>query len=796
MGSFTEIIVQASKLGTVDEMREFMYEQASQLYEDNDEVSEELVEGMISAALKLMAPEQFDDEEATELLSTIEVPKKKNEKFAAAANFSKEYLTKYETRDTSLFIRMELKTYFSLSVAECDLIIQKIEKDRAKLGLKDKNGIVSMISALDKPASVEIADDVNSEVMYEWSQYCVPSLDNGYYTINSAGIVRVEEKTDSDGEVVEKTIEVCRSPFVLCGKSTPIHGNTTFYKIRFATSAGEVCEAWIEHSHLLTKKGITEKLVSLSINCPENNLQRETIDYISRSIAEFGQHFKTEFSSTQCGWSEDKTRFMLGDRVVTEDSVEPMLPVGNPVGFNATKKSGTLEAWIDTTRKVLECDIVRFKAYDAATAPLVYLLGLESHVTDTWGTSSEGKTFSSLIGLSIFGSTANNDSLVLSQESTKNGVLVTIRDYSDIPLLFDETTGKEDKLKELVYQVASGLSKTKSTQDGKRCGSESYRTTLFLTGENTLRDSLDNAGQMYRVIELAFDKEMPKYDPGYVDSVKKGLNANCGHVADLYVQKLIQKNSDGTLENMLNECLSSLPATESNIDGRSKVLFAGIMVAGKVLEEVFSEIGVSSKDAEEIVNKYYKKCITQNPIELEYIRALRTVLNTISTEYKNFALCNNKEVVSNDGSKKFGYVDDDYIDIYGTALTDILKRNGFKPTKIKESWAKLNVIAPKDKSGNYRFYRFGEQEPGVRIFRKKAEELLGLKKRSIKSDPPKLDEIAVVLETVKFLTKVRGQADLDLINQIVDNIAVESVINDLIHEGRVIQSSKNVYKSS
>lgn len=793
MDTLSEIIVQASKLDTVDEMREFMCEQVGQLYED---MSEDDVDGMVSEILRKMAPETFDEDEAAELLSAVEVPKKKDERLTAAITFAKECLTKYETKDTRLFIRMELKAHFSLSVADCDMLIQRIEKDRAKIGLKSKDEIASMISALDKPTSVEIDDNVNNEVMNDWNQYCVPSLDNGYYTISNDGIVRVEEKADKDGDVVEKTIEVCRSPFVLCGKSTPIHGNTTFYKIRFATSAGEVSEAWVEHAHLLTKKGITEKLVSLSINCPENNLQRETIDYISRSIAEFGQHFKTEFSSTQCGWSEDKTRFMLGDRVVTEDSVEPMLPVGNPVGFNATKKSGTLEGWVETTRGVIGCDIVRFKAYDAATAPLVYLLGLESHVTDTWGTSSEGKTFSSLIGLSMFGSTANNDSLVLSQESTKNGVLVTIRDYSDIPLLFDETTGKEDKLKELVYQVASGLSKTKSTQDGKRCGSESYRTTLFLTGENTLRDSLDNAGQMYRVIELAFDKEMPKYDPGYVDSVKKGLNANCGHVADLYVQKLIQKNSDGTLENMLNECLSSLPATESNIDGRSKVLFAGIMVAGKVLEEVFSEIGVSSKDAEEIVNKYYKKCITQNPIELEYIRALRTVLNTVSTEYKNFALCNNKEVVSNDGSKKFGYVDDDYIDIYGTALTDILKRNGFKPTKIKESWAKLNLIAPKDKSGNYRFYRFGEQEPGVRIFRKKAEELLGLKKRSIKSDPPKLDEIAVVLETVKFLTKVRGQADLDLINQIVDNIAVESVINDLIHEGRVIQSSENVYKSS
>lgn len=798
MGSFTEIIVQASKLGTVDEMREFMYEQASQLYEDNDEVSEELVEGMISAALKLMAPEQFDDEEATELLSTIEVPKKKNEKFAAAANFSKEYLTKYETRDTSLFIRMELKTYFSLSVAECDLIIQKIEKDRAKLGLKDKNGIVSMISALDKPASVEIADDVNSEVMYEWSQYCVPSLDNGYYTINSAGIVRVEEKTDSDGEVVEKTIEVCRSPFVLCGKSTPIHGNTTFYKIRFATSAGEVCEAWIEHSHLLTKKGITEKLVSLSINCPENNLQRETIDYISRSIAEFGQHFKTEFSSTQCGWSEDKTRFMLGDRVVTEDSVEPMLPVGNPVGFNATKKAGTLEGWVETTRGVIGCDIVRFKAYDAATAPLVYLLGLESHVTDTWGTSSEGKTFSSIIGLSMFGSTAQHESLVLSQESTKNGVLVTIRDYSDIPILFDETTGKEEKLKELVYQVASGIAKTKSTQDGKRCGSEVYRTTLFLTGENTLRDSLDNAGQMYRVIELKFDKEMPKYKPGYVDSVKKGLVENCGHVADIYIQKLIKMNCDGSLKRLFESCLEMLPETESNIEGRSKVLFAGIMVAGIVLEEVFSEIGVEAKDAAEIVKQYFNKCIIQNPVELEYIRALKLVNDTVSTEYKNFALCNGETVLSNDGNKRYGYVDEDYIDIYGTVLTDILKKNGLKPTKIKEEWARLNIIAQKDRSGNYRFSRFGKQENGVRIYRAKINEVLGLDfKEGGVEDVPMNKDMQNIIKTVTLITDIQGKADFSLIQQIIpDLFGLEQLLCTLAKNGKIVQLNKTTFKST
>lgn len=795
MYTFTDIMTKAQMINDPTARLNFMLKENS-LLPENEQLPEEEVEiraDIIGTTLETCTP-IFCEDTAEELMSQIEVPENKKDRFSVALSFAKSHLSNFRLSEIRSFITIDMYNYFKLSERESKLIVEKMES----MCKSEKPSVGAQIPIRSCTDQKVIPENVNNEELKDWSLYCVPSLDNGYYRINNSGITKVEEKVGNDGDVVEKIIEVCRSPFVLCGKSTPIHGNITFYKIRFATPSGDVKESWIEHTHLLTKKGITEKLVSLSINCPENNLQRETIDYISRSIAEFGSYFKTEFSSTQCGWSEDKTRFMLGDRLITEDEIIPMLPVGNPVGFNATKKRGTLNNWIGATDGVINCDIVRFKLYDAATAPLVFPLGLESHVTDTWGLTSVGKTFSSLIGISAFGSTAKNESLVLSQESTKNGVLVTVRDYSDLPILFDETTGKEEKLKDLVYQVASGISKTKSTQDGKRCGSEVYRTTLFLTGEDSLRDSLDNSGQMYRVVELNFQGEMPTYDPGYVDEVKKNIAENCGHVGELYVQKLIKKIKDGSLEKIYKDCLEALPKTASNVEGRSKVLFAGIMTAGVVIEEVFEEIGVSAKNPIELVKLYFDKCIVQNPIELEHLRALKVISDTVSSEYKNFAVCNDREVLSNDGNKRYGYVDEKYIDIFGTSLTDILKRNGFKPTKVKTEWARLKIIDPKDSNGNYRFSRFGKQENGVRIHRAKLDEMLGLsfKEGGVEDIPMNNDRINLV-KTVNLLTEINGKSDVTLIEQvnysqteIVENLELLAKFN------KIVKINETAYKST
>ena len=100
-----------------------------------------------------------------------------------------------------------------------------------------------------------------------------------------------------------------------------------------------------------------------------------------------------------------------------------------------------------------------------------------------------------------------------------------------------------------------------------------------------------------------------------------------GHVVELYIKKIFELRENGSLYTMYDKCLDSLPEHISNIEGRSWNIFACIMVAGKILESIFTDIGIPNEDPVPIVNEYYQKCIRDNPIELEYIRTLRLILD-------------------------------------------------------------------------------------------------------------------------------------------------------------------------
>ena len=89
------------------------------------------------------------------------------------------------------------------------------------------------------------------------------------------------------------------------------------------------------------------------------------------------------------------------------------------------------------------------------------------------------------------------------------------------------------------------------------------------------------------------------------------------------------------------------------------------MIAGKILELVFKDIDIPNENPVEIVKEYYQMCIRDNPVELEYIRALRSILDWVPTEYGRFGKVDPKydDITTRDRSKRYGYVEEKYIDI-------------------------------------------------------------------------------------------------------------------------------------
>jgi len=514
-----------------------------------------------------------------------------------------------------------------------------------------------------------------NNVVREWKYYEVPAVENGYYEIREPGIFRVIE-TINEGKKEDLSVikdgcrtvnkDVCRTPFVLCGISEPLSDDAIYYKIRYATYSGDVKEFWASQSTLLSKKELKTLFLSKGINCPENSLLIKTLEYISRCIAEFGPRFKKEFSAKRNGWNADKSIFVLGNRGITAKGTKPVLAVASEKGFPELDEKGNLHGWINGIKHFLEHDttkISRFKMYDAMTAPLKAVLGVESHCTDHYSNTSCGKTLSSWIALSMIG---DAEQLTIGAKSTQKGILVHGRDFSDLPILIDESSDAGDNLADLVYTLTSNKGRVKSTVTGARDGGEEYHTTVMFTGERPIRDCLMNSGQQYRVTELC--GTLPDIQTKEINKVKQVIRDHHGHIKELYIKKIFELRENGSLHALYDECLDSLPENISNIEGRSKNIFACIMVAGKILESVFTDIGIPNENPVAIVNEYYQKCIRDNPVELEYIRAIRLILDWVHSEYGRFGEVNAEfdDITTRDRSRRYGYITDEYIDIIGT----------------------------------------------------------------------------------------------------------------------------------
>jgi uncharacterized protein (DUF927 family) len=634
------------------------------------------------------------------------------------------------------------------------------------------------LEKLNNDFSDENSNYVNDKICESWSEYLAPF---GYF-IDHTGVFKEIAVLNKNTKVFDNIRkDVCKTPFILSGVSESPDDNSIFYKVRYASINGTVKELWANQYDLLSKRELKKLFNSNGINCPENSILNETISYISQSIAEFGSKLKKEISTKQNGWQDN--RFIWGNRAITKDRIEPILALQK---FPELCSKGDMNSWADGVKIFLAYDVARFRFYDAMSAPLKNRLNCESHCTDHHGNTSAGKTLLASAALSMIGDPSK---LMMGAKGTGKGILVRVRDYSDHPVLIDESSDAGEHLSDLVYTLTSGKGRVKSTTGGERDGGELYRTTAMFTGEKPIRDCLPNAGQQYRVIEV--NDVIPELPTKEIDRVKRIIANNYGHIIELFIQEIF--NND--VQKIYDECFDSLPETKSNIEGRSKSIFACIMTSGILLERVFKKIGISERDPVEIVNKYFKECIQDNPVELEWKRALRIINDwTISEAWK-----------FEDGSKELKYdvvgkITFEYIDIIGTEFTKKMKECGFSPTAIRQALYhnEISVCKSSRQDGNYSVTVNEKTTSGVRIIRKAMAKELQLGEDL----PDWYDEYSrKVLETVTFICKMRGSASLQQVQDIVGythklELSVKPFLSELEHIGYITLNENGEYVSN
>jgi uncharacterized protein (DUF927 family) len=266
---------------------------------------------------------------------------------------------------------------------------------------------------------------INDEFQENWNDYHLPK---GY-------------RVDKYGDLLCDEVKICGTPFVLVGKTDEVNNGARFYMVRYQFD--KVQKEFIAKTNELQLKGNCAKLLvghnfKISDTTKEFN---KIMKYIVDCLRDYGDGLKIITATESNGWNEDFSVFYIGEKGITKEGVIPIYTtLTNPKFVNVFEKKGTEKKWIEISKFMLDFDLVRFLFYDSMTAPLIKLIGLESHSFEHTGKTRSGKTtISMFIGSAI----GEPKEMLFTAKSTNVSIVEYINGMSDIPTFFRRSNYKE-----------------------------------------------------------------------------------------------------------------------------------------------------------------------------------------------------------------------------------------------------------------------------------------------------------------------------------------------------------------
>ncbi len=633
----------------------------------------------------------------------------------------------------------------------------------------------------------------------EWNKYKLPRSDDWYYLIKNNKMFLVTKIIDKDGKEHSQHDEISRTPFIITEKTEPLEDNTIFYTIRYGENQKEF---QVKHADLMDKQKLKTVLGSNGLNVPDNELLKSTLEYISQYISQFNNKIKTTIAIENNGWNNDNTLFAIGRYGITEKGLINITTcVDTPKSLNGFHQMGTVKEWYKIIEPVLKYDLVRFKLYKGMQAPLIKIVGMESNIHEHIGNSSIGKTTTEMIALSAFG---NPKELALDAQpiTSITPILAYISEMSDIPTLLDECTSDESIkiVSQCVYPISSGNDKARGQKNGKlRNDIKKYRASVSITSEKDLREYMPNQGQKFRLNKTS--ESLPDTLGNTIYTIKNeiggldGTQSKCyGTFCIPYIQYII-KNKD-KIEKLYKEAVfkidgdyTNLSKDVRNIVDRSKFVYAGYLLAGYIVEEIFKELGlphIDKNEIENIINHFFQNNVINEPIEKEHIVALKHINDWISIESKNFFYPTFED--DKNYNNFYGFITNDEIFIVGTVFNEKMKHLKLSASKIKENLFIEGAIQKNKNKYDFKKTINGHELIGILIIKDKMYNLIGTtpdeKETYDKIMLSKSMKIKEVIDVIKTLTNIRGDASVDLMNMIF-LYDISETIEILKHRGKI-----------
>lgn len=419
------------------------------------------------------------------------------------------------------------------------------------------------------------------------------------------------------------------------------------------------------------------------------------------------------------GWKE--TGYVLGNLHITVNGTESCKVGSTNSITHGIGSAGTIEGWINAVSLLMEYDKQRFKAYVVATAPLLKILHAQSFSIVDYGNTSIGKTITSAVCASMFG---NPDALMLGGNTTKVGVEELAGLCTDMPLFLDDIQNMRKDAREFtVYQLANGAGKIRGTKEGGVRDVKHWRTIGMFTSETPILDEDTHAGAGMRLIEVSGGLGADDAKSSLaVNHFKTNIHDNYGNFAPFLIKHIIEnkpriqalnKKHFETLQNLKQKYI--FDEQISGMAGRLAGIFASIMAAGIIFEEVYSNAGGERKDPEKILIPRFEEQLKLKSTEGYCERGLNHIRGWVAGNRDNFLTHGARD--DERKGKVYGNVESDFIDIIPGELRKELEGAGFSTARligdfkengllIKGSGGQKNTITARIDGTALRVYRF------------------------------------------------------------------------------------------
>ena len=411
----------------------------------------------------------------------------------------------------------------------------------------------------------------NGEI--ELPQYS-DSLICGRFNINKNEGIRIKGKESSQ---LVKVAEYARIKNIRVDRTTGYE----FLELEYLRVSTQSIESqWISSDQLTSQR--SELLVQYGLDITMANKRQVTEALLaSRAYAEVQNVYN------QYGWKEvGNTPTFYHHRAIPERNY--FLSEDAKLNIHP---NGRFEKWLEMYNSNIKGHTpLELAVVLGCTSSIVsYLEGKHTDLKTLFvalnGQSSSGKTTAAMLALSVAGApSSTNKGLLKSWNATINSMMSALDGVNGIPICFDELSqSRAVDLTALLYSLAEGKQKDRSTKDGGLRESAHWSTVILSTGELSIFNRLaNNLGLRVRILE--FSHVQWTRDAAQSENIKSVISKHYGNLLPHFVTRLFEVGLHSIDEEFARQrklLLEQMPASDTT--RRVSIKLAAIMATAALL---------------------------------------------------------------------------------------------------------------------------------------------------------------------------------------------------------------------